>query len=206
MPAPPAPVTGNFCDKRAVRHPLERRVVARFDRRLTALVAARGPARVLEIGCGEGHIAGLVRSVLPDCRYVAADIDPALLGLARQRGADETVLLDPAAPTRLARPDWSFDLVLLVEVLEHVADPRGMLAEATRLGRWVIATVPFEPWWRLLNLLRLRYVTRLGNTPGHVNHWTRRGFARLLAGCPVSAEIRTVFPWLVATMEVHGGG
>jgi len=194
-------VFGNFCDKQAVRHPLERWVVRRFDRRLAALVAADPPGRVLEIGCGEGNVVELVKRLQPGCRYVAADIDPGLLELARQRGADETLLLDPAGPTRLAMPDCSFDLVLLIEVLEHVPDPGAMLAEAARLGRAVIATVPFEPWWRLLNLFRRRYVARLGNTPGHVNHWGRRSFAQMLAARFRRPVVRSSFPWLMARLE-----
>jgi SAM-dependent methyltransferase len=192
------PVTGNYFDKQSVRHPLERRVVAGFNRRLAELVRAAAPRRAIEIGCGDGNVVALVRSLFPDCFYVGVDIDAALLARTAARGANETLLVDPAKPLRLPYPDSSFDLVLLVEVLEHVADPNATLAEAARLAPAAIVSVPFEPWWRLLNLLRLRYVARLGNTPGHVNHWGRGGLRRLLERHLRVDRLNVQFPWLFA--------
>ena len=40
---------------------------------------------------------------------------------------------------------------------------------------------PFEPVWRLGNMARGRYLKDLGNTPGHVNHWSRWSFRRFVA-------------------------
>lgn len=199
----PRVVTGNVRDKHASRHPLERLVVKRFDTHLREWVVNWQPRRVMEIGCGEGDVIPLVKGVLPDCHYTAVDIEPGLLERASKQGADKTILIDAESPPRLPCPAGSFDLVLLIEVLEHVCAPEELLDEAARLSKRVIATVPCEPWWRILNMLRLRYLRQLGNTPGHVNHWGYRGFTRLLAKRFHSPEVRVVFPWLAARMEIQ---
>ncbi|UCG41787.1 MAG: class I SAM-dependent methyltransferase [candidate division WOR-3 bacterium] len=191
-------VTGNVFDKKATRHPLERRVVAAFDRRLAELVRGLAPRRVVEIGCGEGNVVSLVKAALPGCFYAAADIDNELLEKSAAKGADRTVLIDLEKPLRLPFPDRDFDLVLLVEVLEHVPSPESTLAEAARLAGSAIASVPFEPWWRLLNMLRFRYLVSLGNTPGHINHWGRVGLHRLVARWFRVERVETSFPWLIA--------
>ena len=105
---------------------------------------------------------------------------------------------------RLARPHGSFDLVFALEVLEHLEHPRVALEELCRVsGRWLILSVPREPLWRILNLARLRYATSLGNTPGHVQHWSCRRFADLVSEF---ADVRAVLrplPWTVLLAETR---
>ena len=68
-----------------------------------------------------------------------------------------------------------------------------------RLARpWLIASVPREPLWRALNLARLSYVGALGNTPGHLNHWSKRGFVRFLDERFEVVEVRSPIPWTMA--------
>ncbi len=68
-----------------------------------------------------------------------------------------------------------------IEVLEHVPDPEATVAEMARVAdRWLLVSVPREPLWRGLNVARGAYWRTLGNTPGHVNHWSKRSFVRLL--------------------------
>ena len=75
----------------------------------------------------------------------------------------------------LSFADGEFDLVAATEVLEHVADPQAAVAEMARVARrWLLVSVPHEPLWRALNVARGAYLRELGNTPGHLNHWTRR--------------------------------
>ncbi len=77
--------------------------------------------------------------------------------------------------------DDEFDLAAAIEVLEHVPDPEPTVAEMARVAkRHLLVSVPHEPLWRMLNVARGAYVRDLGNTPGHVNHWSRRGFVRML--------------------------
>jgi 2-polyprenyl-3-methyl-5-hydroxy-6-metoxy-1,4-benzoquinol methylase len=72
--------------------------------------------------------------------------------------------------------------VLAIEVLEHVDDPPAALAEIARVARGdVVLSVPREPLWRLLNMTRGRYLGRLGNTPGHIQHWSSASFERLVS-------------------------
>jgi hypothetical protein len=84
-----------------------------------------------------------------------------------------------------------------IEVLEHVPDPAHTVAEMARVARGghLLVSVPREPLWRGLNLARGAYVREWGNTPGHVNHWSRRGFVVLLSRHGDVAEVRSPFPW-----------
>src|SRR3546814_21010346 len=78
-------------------------------------------------------------------------------------------------------PDDSFDLVLGIEVLEHVPVPDRPLSEIRRVGREsFVLSVPREPIWRMANVARGRYQRALGNTPGHVEQWSARRFRNLV--------------------------
>jgi hypothetical protein len=57
--------------------------------------------------------------------------------------------------------------------------------------------------WRLLNLARGRYVARLGNTPGHLQHWSTGAFQRLLATELDVRAVRTPLPWTQVLGEVR---
>ena len=96
----------------------------------------------------------------------------------------------------LEREDSSFDLVTVLEVLEHLEQPSDAIKEAKRVSKeFCIFSVPFEPYWRILNLLRLKYISDLGNTPGHMNHWSKSGFEKLLKNQFSIVKLQTVFPW-----------
>jgi 2-polyprenyl-3-methyl-5-hydroxy-6-metoxy-1,4-benzoquinol methylase len=103
---------------------------------------------------------------------------------------------------RLPFADAEFDLVAAIETLEHVASPQRTLSEMRRVAaRHLLVSVPREPLWRALNLARGAYLAQLGNTPGHVNHWSREGFVRLLSGYGEVVELRTPFPWTMALVR-----
>jgi SAM-dependent methyltransferase len=107
--------------------------------------------------------------------------------------------------TRLPFADDMFDLVLAIEVLEHVPDPDRALRELRRVGTsTLIASVPFEPVWRIGNMVRGRYLRDLGNTPGHVNHWTRWGFTRFVGNRFDVVDTVSPVPWTMVLAHVPG--
>ena len=81
-------------------------------------------------------------------------------------------------------------------MLQLVEDPDRALAEAARVARRaVIVTVPQEPLWRVLNVARGAYMRALGNTPGHVHHWSRRAIAELVSAHAPVVAVRGATPW-----------
>jgi hypothetical protein len=88
-------------------------------------------------------------------------------------------------------------------VLEHVPDPAHTVAEMARVAsRHLIVSVPREPLWRALNMARGAYVKDLGNTPGHLNHWSKRSFVQLLSRHGDVVEARSPFPWTMLLVRV----
>ncbi|MFN6119018.1 MAG: class I SAM-dependent methyltransferase, partial [Actinomycetes bacterium] len=101
-----------------------------------------------------------------------------------------------ADATRLPFADRTFDLVMAIEVLEHVPQPDAALRELARVcSATLVASVPFEPIWRAGNMARRRYLGDWGNTPGHVNHWTRRSFARFVGTRFTVRDVASPLPW-----------
>ena len=137
----------------------------------------------------------------PDAAMVGLDLPDHELA-SNWRHVDMACLF--ADGTALPFADDTFELVLAIEVLEHVPGPDAALRELSRVcsGR-LIASVPFEPIWRAGNLLRRRYVRQLGNTPGHVNHWTRRGFSRFVGGRFDVEQVKSPLPWTMVRATVR---
>ena len=190
-------IVGNVFDKYGTTNPLYRWVVDRYFRRLAQLLPASMPARVLEVGCGEGHIAGWLNLRSSPDSFVALDLSPRMLAQAQARYAPIEFIC--ASALELPFSDRSFDLVLFLEVLEHLPSPRQALQEARRVcSGQLVASVPREPVWRLLNLLRGAYWRAMGNTPGHLQHWDSRSFLGLLGEQWVVRKTATPLPWIIA--------
>jgi 2-polyprenyl-3-methyl-5-hydroxy-6-metoxy-1,4-benzoquinol methylase len=201
--APPTVPTGNRFDKYGSRNPLVRGLMGGFERALDELFAAAAPGSVLDVGCGEGVLAQRWAEQLGSGRVVGLDLaDPKLEGEWSKRRR-ENLEFRAASAAELPFADGEFDLVAGIEVLEHLEDPRPALAEMTRVAAaFLLVSVPREPLWRALNLARGAYVRELGNTPGHLHHFSRRAFLRLLEayGEPVAA--RTPLPWQMLLVRV----
>jgi SAM-dependent methyltransferase len=194
---------GNVYDKYGTSNPIARRLMAGFLGQLDRLVERTGAHEAHEVGCGEGELA--IRLARRGLRVRGSDAFPEVLEEARRRAAVAGVPIEfEATPVERLDPDRdAAELVLCCEVLEHLGDPEGALDVLAGLARpWLIASVPREPLWRALNLARFAYVGDFGNTPGHLNHWSRRAFVRFLTRRFEVVQVLSPLPWTMALCRV----
>lgn len=145
----------------------------RIVRHLVELVApgrpaARAPLRILEVGCGRGSLLGELGS---RHRVFGVEPDPFQRESARRLGL---TVLDGRLPDRLPFPEDSFDMVLALDVLEHVRDDGAAvsrLASMLRPGGVLLVTVPAHPWlW-----------SRWDAWNHHWRRYTRAALGRIMA-------------------------
>jgi 2-polyprenyl-3-methyl-5-hydroxy-6-metoxy-1,4-benzoquinol methylase len=202
---PPAAVpTGNTFDKYGSANPVVRRLMLHFEATLDRLFTTAAPRSVLDVGCGEGVLTYRWAERLGEKPIVGIDLpDPKLEAHWQTRRRENLEFRTMDVDGLRSFSDRSFDLATAIEVLEHVPDPEGTLAEMARVAsRHLLLSVPREPLWRALNLARGAYVRDLGNTPGHVNHWSKRGFVRSVARYGEIVEVRSPFPWTMLLVRV----
>ncbi|MGH2945366.1 MAG: class I SAM-dependent methyltransferase [Solirubrobacteraceae bacterium] len=195
-------VTGNTYDKYGSTNPVVRRLMAGFERDLGELFTRAAPGSVLDVGCGEGvlthrwaqHVEG---------RVVGLDLDDPVLQAEWEKRQAPNLEYRVMLAEHLPFGDGEFELAAAIEVLEHVPDPEHTVSEMARVASGhLLVSVPREPLWRVLNMARGAYLRDLGNTPGHVNHWSRRGFVELLSRYGEVVETRSPFPWTMSLVRV----
>jgi ubiquinone/menaquinone biosynthesis C-methylase UbiE len=196
--------TGNTFDKYGSTNPLVRRLMAGFQATLDELFDQAAPRSVLDVGCGEGLLTAGWAQRLGRGRVVGVDLeDPKLRAewAARER---DNLRFASVASRELPFADREFDLVAAIEALEHISDPERTLAEMSRVASsHLLVSVPNEPLWRILNLARGAYVAQLGNTPGHVNHWSKRAFVQMLSRHGEVVRAHSPFPWTMLLVRVR---
>ena len=101
-------------------------------------------ARILEVGCGTGHNLAMLSKF---GAVEATELDPTARALAAKRLG--RAVEAAALPDLSAYPASHFDLVAMLDVLEHVSDPDGSLEairERLKPGGKLLVTVPANPW------------------------------------------------------------
>jgi 2-polyprenyl-3-methyl-5-hydroxy-6-metoxy-1,4-benzoquinol methylase len=133
------------------------------------------PINLLDIGSGHGTFLWPLLDAFPKLKVTAVDKEEARVGVVRavSRGGVERLRGSIEDATRLSFDDGSFDVVTILEVIEHVPEAMKALAEAVRVARrYVILSVParedqgpqhthlFSPE-RLTEMMQLAGVSRI---------------------------------------------
>jgi ubiquinone/menaquinone biosynthesis C-methylase UbiE len=195
---------GNATAKYEASNPVVRQLLNRFLRRVDEAAANLRPDSVLDVGCGEGVVTERLAQRLAPAKVLGVDADETHLKTEWDRRSASNLSFATGSAYDLPFADQSFDLVCCIEVLEHLERPADALAEMSRVaGRALLLSVPNEPVWRISHLLAGRNVRRLGDTPGHINHWSKRAFAELVSEYGRLEKADGVFPWTLAVAGVQ---
>jgi 2-polyprenyl-3-methyl-5-hydroxy-6-metoxy-1,4-benzoquinol methylase len=196
-------VTGNTYDKYGSENPVVRRLMASFERTLDELMAQARPQSLLDVGCGEGVLVHRWALAMPQARLVGIDLEEESIQAGWAEREAPNLEYRVMAAEDLPFAENEFELASAIEVLEHVPDPEHTVAEMARCAsRHLLVSVPREPLWRMLNMARGAYIPQLGNTPGHLNHWSKRSFSKMLARHGEVVEARSPFPWTMLLVRL----
>jgi len=153
-------------------------------------------ARILEVGCGTGHNLAMLGDF---GRVDAIEVDGAARAIASQRLGHE--VLDAPLPALPGVPDRTYDLIAILDVIEHIdEDVAGLAGLAAKLkpGGRILITVPAFPWmWSAHDVVN-----------HHKRRYTRRTLKALVRDAGLKLEFMSwfnslLFP-LAATARLAG--
>jgi len=153
------------------------------------VLRAKPEARVLDIGCGCGANAAVIRKMAPRAHLVGIEPSAQAAALARGAGFDDVHETDALAWLRDSEAA-PFDAVVLSDVLEHIADPVAMLrelshAEALRDATWVISVPNYAVWYNRIRTLLGRFSYQWSGLfdRTHLRFFTRKSIHELFKYC-----------------------
>jgi len=193
---------GNQIDKGNLKNPLSRALVNNFDRRLLEGVTSFSPKSIHEVGCGEARLSRFLEKSF-SVPVLGTDFSDAVIQ-GNQEYCSNLLRFEQCSIYELDPECHRRDVIVCCEVLEHLEQPESGLESLKRLNaRGYLLSVPREPVWRVLNVARGKYWGELGNTPGHLNHWSNRSFDKFLrsGGFRVKQWLNP-FPWTMAVAEL----
>lgn len=208
-PGVPQEAAGQDAAKYGSSNPVVKGLLDRWTSKLHTVL---GPlsGTVLDIGVGEALCLQRILAAdeadrpanAPEANVIGIEYRLDKARIAAQLPPLDVIVGDAGL---LPFPDACADLVLCIEVLEHLPTVAPAVAELARVTRdRCVVSVPWEPWFRLGNLARGKNVGRLGNDPEHLRAFTPGRLKRTLLKEFSDVTVVPVFPWLVADARKAG--
>jgi len=147
------------------------------------------PKTIIELGCGVGLILREIYTYFNENNY-GVGMDISRRAIVKAKDLNPTLNFIIADATKVPFKDLSFDLCLLVDIIEHIPDPQEILEEATRISRCVLLKVPLEYnyWRRFLNMTGIFTWEDSRNTVGHLHWWNYGDVKKLLKDYNILCE------------------
>lgn len=182
-------------------NPVQQGLIGKFQRHFLSVLGSVQPQSILEMGCGEGFLLSSIKKQFPNIPLLGQDnLDTALTA---GREIFPELDLQHGDIYHINQPDHSWDVVIASEVLEHLDHPEAALQEMKRVAkRYLLLSVPHEPWFRLGNLARGRHLKRLGNHPEHINLWSQAAFGKFVGQYAQVERLTGSFPWTILLARV----
>jgi 2-polyprenyl-3-methyl-5-hydroxy-6-metoxy-1,4-benzoquinol methylase len=178
-------------------NPVQQYLITKFYSELLMLIKHTGARKILDVGCGEGFTLSKLKEKGIGKNNIGVDYSEKSLAIGHKLFPKLELKQDSIYNLHFNKN--TFDLVLCTEVLEHLEKPNKALSELIRVTKkYLLFSVPNEPWFRLSNLARGKNISRWGNDIEHINHWSRQSFLKLLDNQGISVlKTITPFPWII---------
>lgn len=189
-------VVGTASNKYQMKNPIARYLLDGFDSTIKSLVSHVSPSSITEVGCGEGHVTKILHEIT-SAQIQALDISEEILRQAQSEvGDSDRVEFTKCSIYDIDAARYSADLVVCCEVLEHLEEPELGLQKLAELATpYALISVPREPIFRTMNFVRGAYVKDFGNSPGHIQHWSKTQFGKFISSEFEIIELRSPLPW-----------
>lgn len=189
---------GNYFDKYGSNNPIVKRLMKGYFDSFGKLLGESGISRggyILEAGCGEGHVAAFMQKKIEGVLIDAFDISEKVIREAEEEYSGIHFFVHNIYDGQGGK---QYDLIVCSEVLEHMEQPKNGIRNLMKNGEKFIFSVPHEPVWRMMNVARGKYIRDFGNTPGHIQHFTKKSFYRMLTECGLEViQYERPLPWLM---------
>lgn len=200
---------GNYYNKYEASNPIEKILMNNFFNELYRSIdllidnlsrdMLGGALKVLEAGCGEGELSNIIYGYLKrkvnNVEFDAFDISDNVIEAASKKYTNINFRVDNIYDISEKK---KYDLIICSEVCEHLENPQDAIKNLMRLSSNLVLSVPNEPIWRILNIARGKYIKRGGNTPGHIQHWSKKHFIQMLKEVGIEpVMIRMPLPWIM---------
>lgn len=192
--------TDNFV-KHTANNPLQKLLINNFYKSLVATIKNLDIESVLDVGCGEGFTLNRLKEEGIGKKLEGVDFLDIAVNIGKKMHPG--LALKQGDIYKLEYKNNSFDLVMATEVLEHLDDPKKGLKELIRVSKkYILLSVPNEPFFMGANFLRGKNLSRFGNDIEHIQHWTSNGFVRFA----ISQRLKLLskkqpFPWTLLLLE-----
>lgn len=195
---------GNYYDKYNSSNPIVRWMMKNFFISMEECLSVVGKFdNVLEAGCGEGEVANFIAEKFNGtCQYTSIDaFDVSDKVIKKAQEMYPNINFFTGSIYEIAR--GGYDLVVCSEVLEHLEEPEKALFELKKTtDKYLLVSVPREPVWCVLNMVRGKYLRDFGNTPGHIQHWSKKKFLEFLKCSGMNIrKVKSPLPWTMVLLE-----
>jgi hypothetical protein len=126
------------------------------------------PASICEVGCGAGGVLAELRHSFPDAELFGYDIAPAA---ARFWPQHESAHIHFVVGDFLAMNKRAYDVVLVLDVVEHVRDPLAFLSGLIGAARYYVLHIPLD--LSSLSVIRERPLLAQRHNVGHIHYFTK---------------------------------
>jgi len=187
-------------NKYSTKNPLKKFFINKFINELKKEILILNDVKsILDVGCGEGFLLNEISNIT-EAKLVGIDNSLSALSYAGEKYRN--IEFKKADILNLPYDDNSFDVLLALEILEHLKNPDLALKELRRVTKkYCIISVPDEPKFQYASLMSLKYLDRIGKHPEHLHFWNRRSIGELVSGYFENFSCRKTFPWLLVTAE-----
>lgn len=184
------------------RNPFAQYGIRRFLKTLHGLLKDTGVNNILDMGCGEGfYIYYLTQNYPFGLDITGIDYNYDALCLAKKMNPN--VKFIQGNIYNIPYKDKSFDMVLCLEVLEHLEAVGSALAELCRVARrYCLLSIPHEPYFSVCRLLGGKDILRLGRHPQHLHQFKVKKTVKMLKDYFELKKTVTSFPWIFILGEI----
>lgn len=186
--------------KHTSANPLRKILLNNFYKMLINEIKILKPNSILDAGCGEGFTLQKIQDLHIGAKLEGVDNSKEAVLLAKRYFPDLSI--KEGSIYDLPYQKNTFDLVISTEVLEHLEDPKKALQELVRVSKkYILISVPNEPWFRISRLLSGINIRNLGDHPEHINHWGVRSLRKFLSKYCKILTVKLPFPWILVLLE-----